>query len=264
MTSLKGKFLCGFGLAVMVFLLLPVIAPSQSQAFLNGKIKSFSADYVSLSPQGSVQSTSRIYVIPGAMRMDGLISDQKTRGIKANVSVLSLRDRHEAYMINNDKKIYASMDFDDKSMGIKTFKDAKVIKVLGKERVSGYDCVKKQVSWTYNMMGMTMTNKATIWVSERFDMPLRTKGGRGLVTELRNIKPGTPDKAHFRLPAGYRKVDNVITVMDMDDRQHTGHHVAGSRANNESPLPDEEAIKNLKKALQNFQHQFKNGHPGQK
>lgn len=259
MTSLKGKFTPVFSLEVMVLVVLSVFSPCPSHAFLDGKIKSFSADYVYLTPHGKVASTSKIYVTPDAMRIDGLIGRDKAQKMpKADISMLYFKDRHEAYMINNDKKIYAGMNFNSESMGIKDFKNAKVIKVLGKERVSGYDCVKKLVSTTFKIMGMTMTHKTTIWVSDRFDMPLRTKTERGDVMELRNIKPGTPDKMRFRLPAGYKKVDSVVTVMNIHmDHNGMGQQAAGSHAAKASQPPSADEIRNIQKALQNFQKQLK-------
>lgn len=205
------------------------------------------ADYVSLKPQGGIASTSKIYFTPSAVRIDGLIGRQNTRDMsKEDITLLSLKDKHEQYLINRDKKIYANMDFADQSMGMKDFKGSKSIKEFGKEKVSGYDCVKKLVSTTFEVMGMTMTHKTTIWVSDRFDMPLRTKSEHGNVIELRNIDPGRPDETYFRLPSGYKKVDNVMTVMGIN----MGHNGIGDQTTVGSE-------KETGKLFQEFKNKFK-------
>jgi len=246
MVSFSTRFILNFrfrGLVLLPFLILLSCPPG----FSGDKIENFTADYVSIGPKGDITGTSKTFFTPNGIRIDGLIGPQNVRDMpKRDISLLCLKDKHKQYLINHDKKIYAVMDFGDQSMGIKDFKQARMIKVLGEEGVSGYDCIKKLVSNTFKVMGMTMTHKSTIWVSDRFDMPLRTKSEKGNVMEFRNIDPGMPGKAHFRLPSGYKKVDSVMTVMGINMGHHGSMHqtITGSK-------------KDTGKLLQELKNKFK-------
>lgn len=202
------------GVVLLVFLILP----NFSHALFGGKIESFTADQVGLSPQGKVTNSVKIYVSPKICRMDGMPGVRQSPRMSKNLSIFSFKEKQEEYIFNHDKKIYYQTDMDDKAMllEMKNYKDAEEVKVLGKEKVSGYNCVKKQVTTTTTIYGMTSTNTVIIWESDRFQMPLRTKVSEGYVMEIRNIKKGTPDKKYFKMPQGYKKVGNMMTVMGMD------------------------------------------------
>jgi len=89
-------------------------------------------------------------------------------------------------------------------------------KVLGKEKVSGYKCVKKEVITSMAVMGQTLKNKLTIWESDQFEMPLRTMVEDGGIMEMRDIDTDKPSKKLFRPMPGYKKVDNLMAAMGMD------------------------------------------------
>ena len=55
-----------------------------------------------------------------------------------------------------------------------------------------------------------------VWVSDKLDMPLRTKSEDGSMTELRNIKKGAPAGKYFEVPKEYKKVSNMMELMGMD------------------------------------------------
>lgn len=200
------------------FILLIFLAfPNFSHALFGGKIESFTADQVTLSPQGKVTNSVKIYVTPKAFRMDGMPGAGMQPGSpKQNLTIFSFKDKQEHYIFNHDKKLYYQTNMDEEAMGLRSFKDAELVKVLGKEKVSGYTCVKKQVTTTIKMYGMTSTSTVTIWESDRFQMPLRSKTQNGHVMEIRNIDKGAPDKKYFKMPKGYKKVDNMMAAMGMD------------------------------------------------
>jgi len=72
------------------------------------------------------------------------------------------------------------------------------------------------VSVTVKVMGFTRKSKHIVWISDQFDMPLRTQGEDGSRTELRNIKKGRPSAAVFKTPEGYRQVSSMMEVMGME------------------------------------------------
>ena len=203
--------LLGFILLVFLFI------PQSSHALLGGKIDNFTADQVMISSKGKVMNTSKLYVTPDAFRMDGLPGAGSHKGMeKQDLTILGFSDKNAQYIFNHTKKLYYKTNQDDANMGIKDFKNAELVKVLGKEKVSGYKCVKKQVTITRKFYGMSHTDTLIIWESDRFQMPLKTKGSTGHGMEIRNIKKGAPDKKYFKLPKGYKEVDNIMAAMGMD------------------------------------------------
>jgi hypothetical protein len=74
----------------------------------------------------------------------------------------------------------------------------------------------KEIETTVEFMGYKRTEKTIVWISERLDMPLRTKSQEGSMTELRNIKEGSQDNKYFEIPKEYKKVSNMMELMGMD------------------------------------------------
>ena len=203
--------LLGFILLVFLFI------PQSSHAFFEGKIDSFTADHVMISAGGKVLSTSKLYITPDAFRMDGMPGAGSHKGMpKQDLTIFGFTDKQEQYIFNHTKKIYYQADTDDELLGPKDFKNAELVKVLGKEKISGYKCVKKQVTTTMKAYGMSHTSTQIIWESDRFQMPLKTQVSSGHGMEIRNIKKGAPDKKYFKLPKGYKKVGNIMAAMGMD------------------------------------------------
>jgi hypothetical protein len=66
------------------------------------------------------------------------------------------------------------------------------------------------------MMGMTMNMKMLTWISNKFDMPPRTKSEDGTVTEYRNIKKDKLKSNLFSIPKGYKKVSGMMGEIGMD------------------------------------------------
>ena len=191
---------------------------SPSHALFGGKVDSFSAENVEIAPSGKVVNISKIYMTPDAMRMDGMPGQGGQGMPKMDLSVLVLKKQNKQYFYNHDKKLVFESPVDDEisKAGYKAMDNIESEKVLGKEKVSGYKCVKKEVVTSMNVMGQTIKNKLIVWESDRFEMPLRTQDEDGAIQEMRNIKTGKPSKKLFRPLTGYKKVDNMMAVMGMD------------------------------------------------
>ncbi|MBU1196404.1 MAG: DUF4412 domain-containing protein [Proteobacteria bacterium] len=244
-----------------------LLMPGTSTALMDGKIDKFSADQVELSADGKALNTLKIYVTPDAFRMDGMPGTGMDPDMpKTNISMLTLMDKKEHYILNHDKKLYCVTPLDEDSMpaAMKDYKESEKIKKLGTETISGYTCTKKQVTTTATVMGMTTTSKMLIWESDRFDMPLRVQAEEDYTTEIRNIKKGAPPASLFKLPAGYTKVDNMMLVMGMDfgnmGASMEPDSDDGDTADDEDSSQDQEAetqelenaIKGLGDKLKNF------------
>lgn len=252
-----------------IILTVGLFIPGASNALLDGKIDKFSADQVELSDDGKPLNTLKIYVTPDAFRMDGMPGAGMNPDMpKTSISMLTLMNKKEHYIINHDKKLYCVTPLDEDNMppAMKDYKESEQTKQLGKETISGYTCTKKQVTTTATVMGMTTTSKMLIWESDRFDMPLRVQAEEGYISEIRNIKTGAPSSSLFTLPKGYTKVDNMMQVMGMDFG-NMGTHMNSSPDSddedtsadkNDSQNPDaqpqelENAIKSLGDTLKNF------------
>lgn len=186
---------------------------SYAHALLGGKITKYTADQVMIDSKGKVQHKGKIYVTPSKMRMDGI--SPKGDG---SIVMIFRRDKNIGWTLNPEEKLYMEKALNEKEMEQATKKiiDSRNEKVLGTETVNGFKCTKKEVETTVELMGFKRTVKTIVWMSKRLDMPIRTKSQDGTITELRNIKEGTPAKEYFEVPKKYKKVSNMIDLMGMN------------------------------------------------
>jgi hypothetical protein len=188
-----------------------------SPCFCGEKITSFSGDWVFMAPDGNVSGTSKLYVIPEGYRIDGMPWGGQ-HGMPRDLTIIGLKDKNRQYIYNHEKKLVYESELDEQEMMdlLKSYEHVDSEKVLGKENVSGYGCVKKKVTTTITTMGMKHSITQTIWLSERFEMPLRVQGEEGEIAELQNINTGKPPAKSFKPLVGYTRVDNMMAVYGMD------------------------------------------------
>ena len=96
---------------------------------------------------------------------------------------------------------------------LKSVNDYDEIEVLGNEKIGGLNCTKKKVKSSFQVMGMNVTNEMIIWQADGFDIPIRSEGEEGNVTELKNISLKTPASKLFKPLEGYTSVNNMMEVM---------------------------------------------------
>ncbi len=174
------------------------------------KVQEFTADNVVLGADGQIKSEGKVYFDRDKMRSD--MNMGANNGGK--LVMIYRRDKQQLWALNPDKKIYVQMPLDKKKWEQKTKGMSENAKILGKETVNGYRCTKKDVTSKVNIMGRQITTHRTVWISDKFDMPIRTRNQDGTVTELRNIKEGKPPARVFEIPPGYKKVgDNIMALM---------------------------------------------------
>lgn len=202
---------------ILFAIAISLMVASPAFALFGGKVESFTADMVEIESNGKVMSTSKFYITPDAMRVDGMPGSGRG-GAPQNISMLILKKEKKSYFYNHDKKLVFEAPADEKDFaaGYKFKDNIESEKILGKEKVAGYKCVKKEVVISMNVMGSAMKNKLTIWESNKFEMPLRTMDEDGAVQEMRNIKTGKPSKKYFRPLIGYKKVGNMMAALGMD------------------------------------------------
>ena len=172
-----------------------------------GKIKSFSAEQVTLTPNGKIENKGKMYITPEKMRME-----MRSPQGKGNMIIIMRRDNNLYWMLNPGEKKYFERPLNEKEWE-KMAKGAiksKTEKDLGTETVNGFKCRKKSVEMVVEVMGFKSKSRSVVWVSKKLDMPVRTKMEDGRVTELRNIKKGRQSKKLFEVPGGYKKVGNMM------------------------------------------------------
>jgi len=205
-------------------------------ALLGGKITKYTADQVTIDPNGKVQHEGKIYVTPDKIRMDGI--SPKGEG---SIVMIFRRDKNIGWTLNPEKKLYMERPFNEKEMEQATKKiiDSRNEKVLGTETVNGFKCTKKEVETKVEFMGFKRTSKTIVWISKRLDMPIRTKSQDGSMTELRNIKKGSPASKYFEIPKDYKKVSNMMELMgmDMSDHEEKPSKAAGEDKESDTGLP---------------------------
>lgn len=205
--------------ASILFLLV-----SPASAFFGGKIENFSAEQVSVEPGGKTQVVGKIYMGPGMFRME--MTERQGNG-KSMVNIFR-KDRGLNYMIIPEEKAYTEIALDEKKMK-QAMGDVTAVQkeeVLGTETVSGYKCTKKRIETKVAFLGFEKVVKSTVWISDRFDMPLRTEDNSGRITELRNIREGRQPAALFEPPEGYRK---AAGMMDLFGASGSGGDKTGTK-----------------------------------
>lgn len=203
------------------------------------KITSFSADMVHLNKNGAVADTQKMYVTPIHVRMENAPG-----GNGAGMIMIYNVKNNIMWMIDTKEKKYfeQKVNPDQVMKGLQANVKPESEKVLGTEKVSGYKCTKKRVETTVTFMGIKRKVTQTIWISDKFDYPLRTKSESGDMTEMRNIKSGSQPSSLFTVPAGYTKTDPFTTGAGRSSGEETG----GSDSLQEISDKVKDKIKNFK------------------
>lgn len=169
----------------------------------------FTADMIVTLSSGQVMLEGKIFVTPEATRMDW-------KQGSSNLSSIRIEKENREYLYNHDKKVYYEIDLNEDeevSNFLKSINDYEEIEVLGKESVNGLNCTKKKVRSCFEAMGMNITNELIIWQADGFDIPIRSQGEEGTVTELKNISKKTPVAKLFKPIEGYKRVNSMMEVM---------------------------------------------------
>lgn len=192
---------------VVCFIIFGIVFSSAVSSY-GGKIKKFSAEQVSIAPSGKIEHVQKLYVTPDKIRIEG-----RSPTGEGTMVMIFHKDLNVHWMINPDKKTYFERSLNEKEWEKLMKKNfTKKEEDLGTETINGFKCRKKRVETTMQFMGREMKSSVIVWVSNRLDMPLRTKTKDGYIAELRNIKKGRQPAKLFNLPKGYQKVNNMFEV----------------------------------------------------
>jgi outer membrane lipoprotein-sorting protein len=194
-------------------------------ACAGGKVEQFSATQVTILANGKEVSRHTMNVTPDKVRLE--IDAPMEKGM---LIMILRKDKGTQWVINPESKTYFERFLKENEWDRALRRDLKVEEEnLGTDEVSGFTCTKRRVETTFGMMGRTMTSKATVWVSERIGMPLRTAQENGQVVELRDIKPGRQAGELFEVPEGFEKAENMMKVLGGQSRRQDGGGRKGLR-----------------------------------
>ena len=178
------------------------------------KLQEYSAEQV-LIKDGKEQPIGNLYFSKEKIRIDHTMP-----GAREKALIIFRQDRKLSYTVFPDKKKYLENALSEKDMkkqfglpmgGAKDFSMKE--ESLGTETINGYKCEKKRIETTMEIMGRKMTGQSTVWISDKFDFPIRTEDQHGNITELRNIKTGGQDQSLFEIPADFTKADNIMEAI---------------------------------------------------
>jgi len=172
-----------------------------------GSVKEYSADMVEVK---SGRVTQKLAVTPDKIFSEGL----DAQGRRESVAILRL-DRKKMYIFIEANKSYWELPFNkdhftaaDLRVGLAQIKREKA----GEETVGGY----KAEKWRITTTALGQSSTSNEWITKEFGfMPVRTEID-GVIREMRNIKPGTPDAALFEIPKGYARdtaMENMMKSM---------------------------------------------------
>ncbi|TFG92696.1 MAG: DUF4412 domain-containing protein [Syntrophobacterales bacterium] len=197
-----------------LFFIVVVAVLMSAVSVYAAKIVSFSADQVSLAPEGKIVNSGKMYVTPDTVRMEMSPPDGKGAMV-----MIMRRDLKLYWMINPSGKTYFERPLKEEEWEqmAKGMIKSKTEKDLGTETVNGFKCLKKEVETVVEIMGFKKKSRSTVWISKKLDMPIRTRTEDGHVTELRNIKEGGQPKQLFKIQDGYKKVGNMMELFASSD-----------------------------------------------
>jgi outer membrane lipoprotein-sorting protein len=213
---------------VAAFVVLTILFGSATCGYC-GKIKSFSAEQVSIDPSGKVSNVGKLYITPKKLRMD-----MKSPEGKGSIPSILRRDLKIYWMLNAKDKKYFERPLNEEDWKKAMHESMKQTeKDLGAETVNGFKCRKKEVETTIQFLGIKRKSRSIVWVSNKLAMPIRTESKDGYVTELRKIKAGRQPSSLFEVPSGYKKVANMMLLFSESSHEEAESTKEGSNVGKE-------------------------------
>jgi hypothetical protein len=149
----------------------------------------------------------------GSMISPEVVTQMKAAGMDRVVSVMRM-DKKRLYIIYPGLKAYADMVIPDESAQ-SLAKNLKIDRrTVAKENVGSHACTKLALTFSDDKGG-----KQTITSWEASDMkgfPVQAQmveSGQNILVKLRDVKLSRPDSKLFDPPAGYKKYNDIQTMM---------------------------------------------------
>lgn len=144
----------------------------------------------------------------------------KAIGMDKMISI-SLPAKKTFYLIYPDMEAYVQMSVPNAAAGTNKLKMQAT--ELGKETVDGHACVKNKVVMTDSEGNQ---HEFTVWDAtdlKKFPVKIvQTGEGRQVTMLFKNIKFSKPNASLFQPPSGYKKYDNLRTMMQEEIMKRMG------------------------------------------
>jgi hypothetical protein len=139
------------------------------------------------------------------------VARMKQMGMSKMV-VISRRDKKLSYMIYPEMQAYMEHAAQNAGAAVAEYKSE--VTKLGEETIDGHDCIKNKVVVT-GPDGAT--HESTVWnAADLKQFPLKiqmSEHGLVMVMLCKEIKLDRPDAAQFDPPAGFKKYDDMMSLM---------------------------------------------------
>jgi hypothetical protein len=163
--------------------------------------------------EGKVRMEIDVANAKGPMISPAFIAQMKNAGMDRSVVTIRM-DRKRLYVIYPGLKAYADLAMPAELVQSMT-KGLKLQKTtLGKETVDSHPCTKQMLTLSDEKGGK---EQITSWeASDLKGFPVQAnffEGGQNIVLKFRNVKLSTPDVKLFEVPSGYKKYNDLQTLM---------------------------------------------------
>ena len=137
--------------------------------------------------------------------------------------VISRPDKHISCMIYPGLQAYVENPIQDPDAATPASDYKSEATEMGKESVDGHACVKNKVIVT-DKAGKT--HQSTVWnATDLKNFPVKvetTEGGQTVTMLFKDVKLDHPEAAQFEAPAGFKKYDNMMAMMQEQMMQRMG------------------------------------------
>ena len=181
-----------------------------------GKITEYSAEMAHSGPNYKSPHVAKLFVVPQKIRVENPMPDNLGPGI-----VIIREDKGIMQMIMSKKNTYFEIPMTKKNNfgQLGRIPDDAKVKELGVETINGYKCKKKRVETIAKSMSRSKIVKSTVWISDLFDIPIKTEYEDGRIMELRNIKPGRQSEELFKMSSKCKK--SSFPIFKSSSRAHS-------------------------------------------
>jgi hypothetical protein len=163
--------------------------------------------------EGKVRMEVNVANAKGPMITPTFVAQMKAAGMDRSIVTIRM-DRKRLYVIYPGLKAYADVAMPAELVQSMT-KGLKLQKTtLGKETIDSHPCTKQMLTLSDDNGGK---EQITSWeASDLKGFPVQAnffEGGQNIVLKFRNVKLSPPDPKLFEVPSGYKRYDDVQSLM---------------------------------------------------
>jgi hypothetical protein len=232
MFSISNRRFWFIPFGILFFSLLAGTPPVKAE-----KLKAYQAERY-ITQNGKEHRSGKLFVSDNRIRIENTIPNQPEEMV-----VIIRQDKKLMWTLYPGKKKYIESNMSDEDMrapmsgaGHGGMNMTSKEENLGTETVNGFECKKKRIESSFEMMGQKMKTRSTVWQSDQIDFPMRTEDEHGSIQELRNIQSGTQRAELFEIPDGFTR---AASMMEMMQEGKQGRPKADGLPKGQRQMPEE-------------------------